>query len=132
MPKLFIVLTTSSLKFAAGGHLVVQKGLAQLLRDPRTTWVPGDAEMKNPSPVMRDHKEALEHAKRKRRHGEEIHCRNCFTVVVRIQRRTVLSERSNPSIAALKVIAKDMLNSHIHLCVESTAPAGLVHVKRFK
>jgi hypothetical protein len=34
--------------------------------------------------------------------------------------------------AALKVIAKDMLNSHIHLCVESTAPAGLVHVKRFK
>jgi hypothetical protein len=82
MPKLFIVLTTSSLKFAAGGHLVVRKGLAQLLRDPRTTWVPGDAEMKNPSPVMRDHKEALEHAKRKRRHGEEIHCRNCFTVVV--------------------------------------------------
>jgi hypothetical protein len=38
--------------------------------------------MKNTPPLMRDHKEAVEHAKRKRRHGEEIHCRNRFTVVV--------------------------------------------------
>jgi len=79
----FLVEVRRAIEDQVGGDLVIRKGLAQLLRDPRTTWVvPSDVEMKNTTPLMRDHKEAVEHAKRKRRHGEEIHRRNRFTVVV--------------------------------------------------
>ncbi len=38
--------------------------------------------MQDMPPLMRDHEEAVEHTKRKRRHGKEIRCRNRFAVVV--------------------------------------------------
>ena len=78
----FLIEVCCAIEDQVGGHLVTRKGLAQLLRDPRTTWVPSDVEMKDPPPVMRDHKEAVEHAKCQRRHGEEVHRRNRLSVVV--------------------------------------------------
>ena len=41
---------------------VVGKGLAQLLADPCTRWMLGDAEAKNPPSVMGDDKEAIQDA----------------------------------------------------------------------
>src|ERR1035437_9363540 len=90
----FLVEVRCAIEDQIGGDLVIRKGLAQLLRDPRTTWVPSDVEMKNTPPLMRDHKEAVEHAKRKRRHGEEIHCRNRFTVVI---------SECSPSLCGLRI-----------------------------
>jgi hypothetical protein len=60
----FLVEVGCAIEDQVGGYLVIWKGLAQLLRDPRTTWVPSDVEMKNKPPLMRDHKEAVEHAQR--------------------------------------------------------------------
>jgi hypothetical protein len=88
MPKLFIVLTTSfvevrcAVKDQVAGPLVVRKGLAQLLRNPRTTWVPSDVEMKDSPSVMPDHKEAVEHTKGQCRHSKEVHRGNRFTMVI--------------------------------------------------
>jgi len=64
---------------------------------------------------MRDHEKQVQHAKDQRRHGKEVHRSNGFTVIAqkrppiafagsgllgafRIQRSTVLSEMSKPSI----------------------------------
>jgi len=77
--------------------------------------MPGDIAMQDASPVMGDDEETVECAERERRGGEEIHCRNRFPVVAeegrrarfagsgfrgafRIQRNTVRSEMSKPSI----------------------------------
>src|ERR1017187_7948212 len=51
----FLIEVCCAIEDQVGGHLVIRKGLTQLLRDPRTTWVPSDVEMKDPPPVMRDH-----------------------------------------------------------------------------
>jgi hypothetical protein len=38
----FLVEVRCAIEDQVGGYLVIWKGLAQLLRDPRTTWVPSD------------------------------------------------------------------------------------------
>src|ERR1035441_8915989 len=38
----FLVEVRCAIEDQVGGHLVIRKGLAQLLRNPRTTWVPSD------------------------------------------------------------------------------------------
>jgi hypothetical protein len=95
----------------AGGR-VVRKSLSQVLQYPNATRVLRHAKVQNLPPVMRDYKEAVEHAKRKRRHGEEVHRSNRFSVISQerrpplcrlraaflIQRSTIRSERSKPSI----------------------------------
>lgn len=60
---------------------VIRKGVAQLLRYPRAGWMPGHIEVQDAPPVMRNHKEAIQNSKGKRRHGEEIHCRDGFTMI---------------------------------------------------
>jgi hypothetical protein len=43
--------------------------------------MPGHIAVKNPTPVMRNNEEAVEHADGERRDGEEIHYRNRFTAI---------------------------------------------------
>jgi hypothetical protein len=50
---------------------VVGKGLTQLMDDPRASRVPGDAAAEDSAPIMRDHNEAVQHAKGQRRHGKK-------------------------------------------------------------
>lgn len=45
----FLVEVRRPIEDQVGGHFVIWKGFAQLLRDPRTTWVPCDVEMKDPT-----------------------------------------------------------------------------------
>jgi len=52
---------------------VERERLAQLLRNPGARRMPGDIEVENPSPVVSDNEEAIEHAEGKGRHGEEVH-----------------------------------------------------------
>lgn len=70
-------------------------------------------QMQNLPPVMRDDKEAIHHSKGQRRHSEEIHRGDSFSMIaqkfspffagsgllgaLRIQRKTVRSETSKPS-----------------------------------
>jgi hypothetical protein len=82
----FLVEVRCAIEDQVGGHLVTRKGLAQLLRDPRTAWMPCNVEMKYTPPVMRDYKEAMQHSKPESRHGEEIHRSNRFSVVTQKRR----------------------------------------------
>jgi len=93
---------------------VVRKCLAQLLNHPGTVWMSGHVAVKDTSPGMRNDEEAVENTEGERRHGEEIHRGNCFTMVAqerrpslcqlrfrgafRIQRSADRSEISKPSI----------------------------------
>jgi hypothetical protein len=43
--------------------------------------MPGDIAVQDAPSVMRNHEEAVEHPKRERRHGEEVHRSNRFSVV---------------------------------------------------
>ena len=43
--------------------------------------MPGDAEVQNPSSIMRDHEEAVEHPKRQSRYREEVRRGDNFTVI---------------------------------------------------
>ena len=68
------------------GSAIVGEGFAQLLRRPCARRVRRGIEMKNPASIMSDDKETVEHAKRQRRHGEEVHCSDHFTVVAQKRR----------------------------------------------
>src|SRR5450755_412456 len=59
----------------------VRPSLPQLLNDPESVGISGHVETQNLSPVVADHKEAIQNAKRERRHGEEVHGRNCLAMV---------------------------------------------------
>ena len=52
---------------------VVGECLAQLLDHPGAGRMSGHMALQNPPPVMGDDKEAIEHSKSQRRHGEEVH-----------------------------------------------------------
>jgi len=71
------------------GDRIVWKGFAQLLDDPRAGRVLGDAAAQNSAPIMRDHEEAVQHAKGQRRHGKEIHRSNGFAVIAQKRRPTL-------------------------------------------
>jgi len=60
---------------------VVGKGIAQLLDDPGAARMSGHIAVKDTPPGMRDDEEAVENTEGQRRHGEEIHCRDGFTMV---------------------------------------------------
>jgi len=61
---------------------VVGKDLAQLLDDPGAAPMSVHFTVKDTPPIMRDDEEAaVENTKGQRRHGEEIHCRDGFTMV---------------------------------------------------
>jgi hypothetical protein len=42
----------------------------------------GHFAVKDSAPTMRNDEEAIQHAKRQRRHGEKIHCRDCLALIV--------------------------------------------------
>ena len=73
---------------------VVGKGLAQLLGDPFTARMPGDAEAENAPPIMRYHEETVEHPKRECRYREEVH---------RSNRLAVVAEERRPSSGRLRI-----------------------------
>jgi len=58
-----------------------RKRLPQLLDDPLTRRMLGDIEVQNTPTIMADDKEALEHRKRDRRNGKEIHGGDGFPMV---------------------------------------------------
>jgi len=60
-----------------------RKRLSQLLDDPRTRQMSGDVEVQNAPTIMADDKEAVEHPKRGRRNGKEIHGRDGFPVITK-------------------------------------------------
>ena len=43
--------------------------------------ISGHVAMKNPAPVVIDHKEPVQHSERQRGYGEKVHCRNGLTMV---------------------------------------------------
>ncbi len=84
--------------------------------------------MKNPAPVMRDHEKAMEHTKGERRHGEEIHCRDGFTMV---------AQKRRPSLCRLRVAGRfphpaqrralgDVEAEHLQLAVNARRTPGRV------
>ena len=52
-----------------------------MLGNPCARRMPGDIAVQDAPSVMRNHEEAVEHPKRERRHGEEVHRRNSFSVI---------------------------------------------------
>lgn len=65
---------------------IVRERLAQLLNDPSAGRVFGNVVVLDSSPVMRNDKEAIEHAKGQRRHSEEIHCGDGFAMIAQKRR----------------------------------------------
>src|ERR1700730_1348680 len=78
---------------------IVRKCFAQLLRDPKATWMPGDATVENPTSIVCNDEEAVQDAEGQRRHGKEIHRCNRFSVVVQESRPNVspTQDSSEPS-----------------------------------
>lgn len=65
---------------------IVRKCFADLLDDPRTRRMPDHIEVKNAPSIMRNNEEAIEHAKGKRGHGEEVHRHNRLAMVAQKRR----------------------------------------------
>ena len=68
------------------GCTIVGKGVSQLLRHPGTSGMSRDIEMKNPSSLMGNHEETVQHTKGERRHGEEVHRSDGVTMVAQERR----------------------------------------------
>ena len=68
------------------GNQVIGKGLTQLLDDPHTGRVFGDAAAQDSAAIMRDHEEAVQYTKGQRRHGKEVHRSNGFTMIAQKRR----------------------------------------------
>src|ERR1039458_7533640 len=64
------------------GLNAARERLAQLLNDPGARWMPRHVEVKDAPPVMRNNEEAVERAERECWHGEEVHRRNRFAMVI--------------------------------------------------
>jgi hypothetical protein len=79
-------------------HCIVRKCFAQLLRNPQTTWMPGDVAVENPPSVVCNDEEAVQDAEGQRRHGKEIHRCNRFSVVVQESRPTLRQLRTPRSL----------------------------------
>jgi hypothetical protein len=68
------------------GERIVWNGLTELLDPSRAGRVFGDATAQDSAPIMRDHEEAVQHAKGQRRHGKEVPRSNGFTVIAQKRR----------------------------------------------
>ena len=104
----------STFKNQIFGCAIVGEGLSQLLRHPSASGMPRGIEMKNPSSLMRDHEETVQHTKvsvgtvKKSiaamasrwllKNAAHRVAGSGFLGALRIQRKTVRSERSKPSI----------------------------------
>jgi hypothetical protein len=63
------------------GSGIVGECFTQLLHDPRTTWMVSNFPVQDSPPVMRYDEEAVQHSKRQRMHGEEVHRGDSFPMV---------------------------------------------------
>ena len=79
------------------GSAIVGEGLAQLLRRPCARRVLRGIVMKNPASVMGDDEETVEHAESQRRHCEEVHCCDHFTMV---------AQKCSPSRSLLRIFGR--------------------------
>jgi len=70
-----------AIKNEEAGSRFERKRLSQLLHDPHARGMLRNVEIQNLPPVVADHEEAVEHAESDRRHREEIHCCDCFTMI---------------------------------------------------
>ena len=61
----------------------------QLLNGPQAGWVLGHVEVQDAPTVVADDEEAVEHAERDRRNGEEIHCGDRFPMVAQKREPTL-------------------------------------------
>jgi len=84
---LFIELC-ATIKDQVAWRRVVKERLAQLLDGISSGRTPSHVEVKNAPPVMRNDKEEMENAISERRYGEEIHRRDCLTMVAHERRPT--------------------------------------------
>ena len=78
----FLIKICGTIKDQITGHRLVRECLSQLLRYPLTRWVPGYIGVQDAAAVVRDDKEAMQHAKGERWDSEEIHRGDDFAVVV--------------------------------------------------
>jgi len=74
---------------------IIGECFAQLLRDPQTARMLGDAAMKNSPPVMGDDEETVQNSKRQSRHGKEIHRGNGFAMIVQKYRPSFCGLRAS-------------------------------------
>jgi len=59
----FLIKICGPIKDQVTGYRLVRECLSQLLRYPLTRWVPGYIEVQDAASVVRDDKEAIQHAK---------------------------------------------------------------------
>jgi len=125
----FTIELCAAIKDQVTRRRVVGKCLAQLLNYPGARRMLGHIAVKDTPPVMRNDEEAVENAKGEHRNGEEVHCSNCFTVVVQ---KSLLSlcrlriPRSFPH-PALNTSLGDVEAKHPQLTVNPRrAPGGIV------
>ena len=84
----------AAIKDQVSGCRIEGKRLAQLLNNPRAGRMPRHVEVQNSSPVMRNDEEAVENSKSERRHGEEIHGGDGFSVI---------AQKRCPSLCRLRI-----------------------------
>ena len=90
----FCVEIASAVEDQVFGRDIVRKSLAHLLRDPRAARVSSDSGVQDAVPAMGDHEETVDHSKRQRGHGEEVH---------RSDRLAVVAQKCRPSLSQLRV-----------------------------
>ena len=71
----------AAIKDQVARRRVIGECLTQLLNNPGTARMLGHVAVKDTPSIMREDEEAVKHAEGERRHGEEIHCSNRFTMV---------------------------------------------------
>ena len=84
----FFIEASATIEDQIAGRRIVGECLAQLLNDSGAGRMFGRIAVKDTAPSMRNDKQAVQHAESQRRHGEEVHGRDGFTVVV--QKRSPL------------------------------------------
>ena len=89
----FFIELCAATKDQVAGRRIVRERLAQLLNDPGAGRVFGHIAVKDAPPIMRNDEEAIQHAEGQRRHGEEIHCRDGFTMI---------AQKGRPSLCRLR------------------------------
>src|SRR5438105_1206881 len=110
------------------GRRIVGKDLAQLLRYPRTCWMPGHVAMKYPPPVVCNDEETIENPKRQSWDGEEVHRRNHFSMVIQergpsLRRLRVSRRLPHP---ALYGSLRDVGAEHLQLSMNAWRAPGRV------
>jgi hypothetical protein len=83
-----------SIKNQVLGRRIAGECPSQLSHDPGARWMPSNSPMEDSPPVMRNDEEAVQHAKRQSRHGEEVHRGDGFPMI---------AQRSCPSFCRLRI-----------------------------